>query len=252
MKKLFTAFTLTSTLMVSNLSAVTSQYLESEKNIVSNIENKSKIIENKDNLEEIINLLENSSLEFEIKVIGYLFKNYQEFIKDNQTELLGKNLALVASHIDNKNKVYNESLKLFRKDKEFQIYKAKIEKLIQANSELKNKIQHLIDLTFMEIEAKNSFKALQLLATREDENFKLDSYWYSIDENRENKALFISSKYLEDKEIEEVYKIEDEFSKLLSQNSQIKSSLPKNIFKNVDEYSFNSFNKSFFKRVSFI
>jgi hypothetical protein len=104
----------------------------------------------------------------------------------------------------------------------------------------------------MEIEAKNSFKALQLLATREDENFKLDSYWYSIDENRENKALFISSKYLEDKEIEEVYKIEDEFSKLLSQNSQIKSSLPKNIFKNVDEYSFNSFSKSFFKRVSFI
>lgn len=238
--------------MVSNLSAVTSQYLESEKNIVSNIENKSKIIENKDNLEEIINLLENSSLEFEIKVIGYLFKNYQEFIKDNQTELLGKNLALVASHIDNKNKVYNESLKLFRKDKEFQIYKAKIEKLIQANSELKNKIQYLIDLTFMEIEAKNSFNILQLVASNEDKNFKLDGYWYSIDENRENKALFISSKYLEDREIEEIYKIEDDFSKLLSQNSQIKSSLPKNIFKNVDEYSFNSFNKSFFKRVSFI
>ena len=128
------AFTLTSTLMISNLSAVASEYINCEKEIINQIENKSKIIENKKDLDLLISYLEKSYEEFDLKVMNHLFQNYQELVRENKTTLVGTNLALVASHIDYKNKIYNEAIKFFRKDKEFQSYKIKFNQLVETKT----------------------------------------------------------------------------------------------------------------------
>ncbi len=246
------AFTLTSTLMISNLSAVASEYINCEKEIINQIENKSKIIENKKDLDLLISYLEKSYEEFDLKVMNHLFQNNQELVRENKTTLVGTNLALVASHIDYKNKIYNEAIKFFRKDKEFQSYKIKFNQLVETNNDMKEKIQRLIDLTFMEMEAKNSFKALQLLAFAKNKEFVLDSYWYNVEFDRKDKPLFIASKYVENIDIDQIYEIENSFSEFLKENAIFKSNIPDNILQNVNIYNFNSLKKSIFTRVSFI
>ena len=139
----------------------------------------------------MIDVLKKSDEEFNIKVINFLFSNYQDWVKKGDILKIGNNLALLARHIDNKEKVYKEIIKKLKKDRELIVYNKDFIELNKNNIHMKEKIQNLINLTYMGIEAKNTFKSIQILAKMQNPKLYIDDYWYDIDDKEENKALFL-------------------------------------------------------------
>lgn len=258
MKKVFSSFILAGSLTLSNLSAVTAEYLDSEVNIISSISDKSYVkAQNVEHIESMVLALESSYIEFNDKVINYLYNDMQKLVKDKNSIVIGNSLALVARHISNKEKVLKITQSIFKKDGRLITLNVHINKMLKSNKKLQKRIQELIKIAYMGIEAKNTIKYLETVAHTINEDFKIDEYWYDFDINDdEDKALYISSDFISDiEDIDEMYDIESEMTaelnKMNKMTSDMKSEMEINLPK-VGAYSFDAINKIFFHRVSFV
>lgn len=247
MKKIFSSFVLASTITLSNLSAITSEYITYEKDILTKIENKQYINSHKDVMSEILETLKEADYEFTSKVTVYLFKTNQEWVKSN-SQRVGQNLAVLALHLKDKKKSYKNIQRLFSKDKDLKSLNVKLSELINDLILMETKIQNLIDISYMGIEAKSIFPLVKSIL--EKENIIVDDYWYSLN-IEEDKPLFIISKSVETFNIERISELEDKLNKELKEFAKLKE---KTLFKlpKIDNFNFNSINENFFKRVSFI
>lgn len=247
MKNIFSSLVLASTITLSNLSAMTSQYITYENDIIKKFEDKTYIKSHKDMMLEMLEALKTSDYEFNSKVTTYLFKTNQEWIKSD-SQLVGKNLALIASHLKEKKKSYKNIQRIFTKDKELKTLNITLQELLSNVLEMETKIQNLIDISYMGIEAKNIFPLIKNIL--EEKNINVETYWYSLN-MEENKPLFIISKDIETYDIEKVSKLEYEITNELLNLAMKKKEFLQNLPK-ISNYNFDVINNNFFKRISFI
>lgn len=118
--------------------------------------------------------------------------------------------------------------------------------LEHISKDFQKEIQKFIDISYMEIEAKNHFKALKLIHTE----YHFKDYWYSsTDVYNESIVLFLSL----DNKGEDIFDTEDKLNKELLSLQSLKKDMTKNIeLPSVGGFDFDKMNKTHFTRVSLI
>ena len=253
MKKTLASFVVAGTLTIGNISAVASEYIQNTIDVITQIDSKEKIKKNPSKIAKYIKLLEESDKEFQDKVIPFMMDNYK---KVNSQEF-GGILAKIALTIKDKDNRYDMMIKLFKKDKKLIAYNKKIIELKNNNKIIQEKIQEVINLVFLHIEAKNTFLIAEAVLKEEKINdITLKDYWYTKDFEDDDKALFISIVQEDDIDLDSIYALEDATNEYIIKTAKTKKETYKKLGlvdnPKVDKYSFNAMNKNFFKRVSII
>lgn len=210
MKKTFSAFVLTNTLTLDNLSDVASEYINVETNIIKIISDEIYIRTiNKNKLEQMIQAIESSSIEFESKFVNYIYNNIQNLVKEEKSTIVGSSLALVAKYLFDKEDSLANIQKIFKKDRLLISLNKYIIIMMKNNKELQNKIQELIEVSHIGIEAKSLISFLNFETKKIDKDFKIDDYWYDFNFNKKDNVLYMSSKFVSNLEdINKVYELE--------------------------------------------
>lgn len=253
MKKIVSAFAVTGVLSINNLSAVTSEYITNTIDIITQIDSKEKIKKNYSKIEENILLLEKSDKEFQEKVITFMLENYKEMDYYN----FGQELANIALTLKGRDIRYDVIIDVFKKDRNLITYNKKIIELKNNNKIIKEKIQEVINLVFIHIEAKGTFAiAKNVLETEKTSDILLKDYWYTKDFEDEDKVLFISINQNDNIDLDSIYNLEDKINTLIGKTAEIKKETYEKLRINnnskTGEYSFEAISKSFFKRVSIV
>ncbi len=253
MKKMLSSFVVVGSLTIGNISAVASEYITNTIDVITQFDSKEKIKKNPEKIAEYIDLLVKSDNEFKEKVIPFMLDNYKEL---NSHEF-GEKLANIALYIKGKDHRYDVMVKLFKKDKKLISYNKKILQLKENNKQIKNKIQEVIDLVFLHIEAKGAFDiAKGIILTEKIENITLKDFWYTKDFEEENKVLFISIEQESDIDLDSIYNLEDAINEFVVKTAETKRETLKKLKiaqnSQVDEYNFEALGKTFFKRVSIV
>jgi hypothetical protein len=209
-KKTFSAFVLTNTLTLDNLSDVASEYINVETNIIKIISDEIYIRTiNKNKLEQMIQAIESSSIEFESKFVNYIYNNIQNLVKEEKSTIVGSSLALVAKYLFDKEDSLANIQKIFKKDRLLISLNKYIIIMMKNNKELQNKIQELIEVSHIGIEAKSLISFLNFETKKIDKDFKIDDYWYDFNFNKKDNVLYMSSKFVSNLEdINKVYELE--------------------------------------------
>jgi hypothetical protein len=251
MKKTLVSFVVAGALTIGNISAVASEYITNTVDVITQIDSKEKIKRNPLQIAKYIELLEQSDKEFQDKVIPFMLDNYKKV----NSQDFGGTLGNIALTIKDKDSRYDAMIKLFKKDKDLISYNKKIIQLKNNNKIIKEKIQEIINLVFLHIEAKNTFLIAEAVLKNEKINdITLKDYWYTKDFEDNDKALFISIEQENDINLDSIYALEDATNEYIMKTTEIKkeTSTKLGLGNNpkVDEYSFNVMSKNFFKRVS--
>lgn len=252
MKKTLASFVVAGALTIGNISAVASEYITNTVDVITQIDSKEKIKKNSEQVADCIELLIQSDKEFQDKVIPFMLDNYKKL---NPHEFGGK-LANIALSIKGKDLRYDVMIKLFKKDKKLISYNKKIIELKNNNKIIKDKIQEVINLVFLDIEAKGTFAMAKSILTNEKiTDITLKDYWYTKD-LEEDKALFISIEQEDDINLDSIYSFEDAVNEYINKATEMKKKTMNNLSNvnnaQVDEYSFEAMSKTFFKRVSIV
>lgn len=234
------------------LVAVASEYITNTVDVITQIDSKEKIKKNSEQVADCIELLIQSDKEFQDKVIPFMLDNYKKL---NPHEFGGK-LANIALSIKGKDLRYDVMIKLFKKDKKLISYNKKIIELKNNNKIIKDKIQEVINLVFLDIEAKGTFAMAKSILTNEKiTDITLKDYWYTKD-LEEDKALFISIEQEDDINLDSIYSFEDAVNEYINKAAEMKKKAMNNLSnannEQVEEYSFEAMSKTFFKRVSIV
>lgn len=253
MKKTLASFVVAGTLTIGNISAIASEYIQNTVDVITQIDSKDKIKKNHLQIAKYIELLEQSDKEFQDKVIPFMLDNY----KNVSSHDFGEMLAAIALSIKGKDIRYDIMMKLFTKDKNLISFNKKILVLKNNNKIIKEKIQEVINLVFLHIEAKNIFlMAEAVLKNDKISDITLKDYWYTKDIKDEDKALFISIEQDDNINLDSIYALEDTTNEYIIKTAKTKKETYKKLGllnnPKVNEYSFNAMNKNFFKRVSII
>lgn len=253
MKKMLTSFVITGALTIGNISAVASEYIENTINIITQIDSKEKIKKNSSQISKYLGLLEQSDKEFHEKVISFMLDNYKRL----GSQEFGKQLGNIALAIKGKDIRYDAMLKTLKKDKKLIVHNKKILELRKSNKLIKNKIQEVINLVFLHIEAKGIFDIANAILQSENINdITLKDFFYTSEIENEDKPLFISINQEENINLESIYSLEDEINEYIEKTTHIKkdtySKLGLNSNLKIDEYSFEAMRKSYFKRASIV
>lgn len=253
MKKTLVSFVVAGTLTIGNISAVASEYITNTVDIITQIDSKDKIKKNHLQIAKYIELLEQSDKEFQDNVIPFMLDNYKKVNSQN----FGNTLGSIALAIKGKELRYDVMINVLKKDRELISYNNKIIKLKNNNNLIKEKIQEVINLVFLDIEAKGTFKmAKAILKTNKINDIVLKDYWYTKDFEDNDKALFMSIEQNDNIELDSIYSFEDEMNVYIKKVAKTKNETYKKIGivnnPQVDEYNFNAMNKTFFKRVSIV
>lgn len=251
MKKTLVSFVVAGALTIGNISAVASEYITNTVDVITQIDSKEKIKRNPLQIAKYIELLEQSDKEFQDKVIPFMLDNYKKI----NSQDFGGTLGNIALTIKGKDSRYDAMMKLFKKDKELISYNKKIIELKNNNKIIKEKIQEVINLVFLDIEAKGTFRMAQgILETEKISDITLKDYWYTKDFEDDDKALFISIEQEDDINLDSIYALEDATNEYIMKTAEIKKETSKKLGlvnnPKVNEYSFKAMSKNFFKRVS--
>lgn len=253
MKKTLASFVVAGALTITNISVVASEYITNTVDVITQIDSEEKIKKNSTQIANCIELLIQSDKEFQDKVIPFMLDNYKEL---NSQEFGGK-LADIALAIKGKDLRYEVMIKFFKKDKKLISYNKKIIELKNNNKIIKEKIQEVINLVFLHIEAKGIFEmAKGISATGKIDDILLKDYWYTKDLIEDDKALFISIEQEEDINLDSIYSLEDAINEYIDKTAVMKKETMKKleIVNNaqVNDYNFDVMSKTFFKRVSIV
>lgn len=253
MKKTLASFVVAGTLTIGNISAVASEYIQNTVDVITQIDSKEKIKKDPLQIVNYIKLLEQSDKEFQDKVIPFMLDNY----KNINSQDFGGILANIAHTVKGKDIRYDAMMKLFIKDKKLISNNKKIIELKKNNKIIKEKIQEVINLVFLHIEAKNIFLMAEAVLKNEKINdITLKDYWYTKDFNDDEKALFISIEQENDINLDSIYALEDITNEYIIKTSKTKKETSEKLGlinnPKVDEFSFNAMSKNSFKRVSII
>jgi hypothetical protein len=253
MKKTLSSFVVAGTLTIGNISAVASEYITNTIDVITQIDSKEKIKRNASQIEKCIELIEQSDKEFQDKVITFMLDNYKEL----DSHEFGSELAKIAFAIKGKEARYDVMINIFKKDRELISYNKRIIELKNTNNIIKEKIQEVINLVFLHIEAKGIFNiAKAILSTEKIDDIVLKDFWYIKDLENDDKALFISLEQNDDINLESIYTFEDKINEYIIKTSQTKKEtlnklgIAKKL--QLEEYNFDAFSKTFFKRVSIV
>lgn len=252
MKKTLVSFVVAGALTIGNISAVASEYITNTVDVITQIDSKDKIKRNHLQIARYIELLEQSDKEFQDKVIPFMLDNYKQV----NSQDFGNTLGSIALAIKGKELRYDLMIDVLKKDRELISYNKKIIELKNNNKIIKEEIQKVINLVFLHIEAKGIFEIAKYISeTEKISNITLKDYWYTKDFEDDNKALFISIEQEDNINLDSIYSLEDATNEYIIKTKETKKeTLEKLGFVNsqVDEYSFITMNKNFFKRVSIV
>jgi len=236
---------LVATLSLQALAENTSTYIQEEQKAIAFA--KQCLISTTKNTEisAIFKELQISSKQFNDNVIKFLNSKITDFAKED-SQKTGMLLANLALHNDDKIKFYKEIKKIVKKNKFSKDMKIDLVFLEHMSRDFHKEIQKFIDISYMEIEAKNHFKALKLLHSQ----YQFNDYWYSSsDVYNENIVLFLSLGNIQ----EDIFDIEDKLNTELLSLQSLKRDMTKNIkLPNVGGFDFDKMNKAHFTRVSLI
>lgn len=246
MKNILNSFVISTALTTVSIASVTSDYGNYLKELNSYIDTRENIKNNKYFISENIEKMQKSDEEFYNKVIPFLHKNF----KIIDTNSMGHQLGLIAKAIDTKISSYNNVIKIFKKDKKLQECNKQVLELREKNILIKKEIQTLIDLVFLNIEAKAIYILAEDILKEKDFNFTLNDFWYTHDLEDDNKALFVNIKG--DINLDDIYEFEDDTDKAILKMQKEKQQTLSEIKLNTQQYDFNAISKSFFKRLSVV
>lgn len=236
---------LVATLSLQALADNTSTYIQEEQRVIKSA--KQYLISTTKNTEiaVIFKELQVSSQQFNDNVVKFLNSKITDFAKED-SQKTGMLLANLTLHNDDKIKFYKEIKKIVKKNKFSKDMKADLLLLEHISKDFQKDIQKFIDISYMEIEAKNHFKALKLIHTE----YQFNDYWYtSSDVYNENIVLFLSLDNIE----EDIFDIEDKLNEELLSLQSLKRDMTKNIkLPSVGGFDFDKMNKTHFTRVSLI
>jgi len=236
---------LVATLSLQALADNTSTYIQEEQKAISSA--KQHLISATKNTEIaiIFKELQVSSEQFNNNVVRFLNSKITDFAKED-SQKTGMLLANLALHNDNKIKFYKEIKKIVKKNKFSKEMKADLVLLEHISKDFQKEIQKFIDISYMEIEAKNHFKALKAL----HDEYQFNDYWYtSSDVYNENIVLFLSLENIE----EDIFDVEDKLNEELFSLQNLKKDMTKGIeLPNVGGFDFDKMNRTHFSRVSLI
>ena len=177
----------------------------------------------------LLQMLHDSSETFNTNVIAYLNLNRDTWLQEDSKKF-GQDLANIAQHI-------NEKLGFYKALKKSPLKKNKQAKEILLTLEASSKtmqknIQDNIDYAYMYIDARQSFSMLQSVS-----DVQLDTFWFSEDEETQERTLFVSASTLESEDLEKLFKLEDQLTEALQK---------------IHAFDFNAVSKQHFSRVSFL
>ncbi|MEA3523681.1 MAG: hypothetical protein U9R50_12005 [Campylobacterota bacterium] len=239
------SFALVATLSLQALADNTSIYIQEEQKAIKSA--KQYLISTTKNTEIsiIFKELQVSSEQFNNNVIKFLNSKITDFAKED-SQKTGMLLANLALHNDEKIKFYKEIKKIVKKNKFSKDMKTDLVLLEHISQDFQKEIQKFIDVSYMEIEAKNHFRALKLIHT----GYQFNDYWYSsTDVYSENVVLFLSL----DNKGEDIFDTEDKLNKELLSLQSLKKDMTEDIkLPSVGGFDFDKMNKTHFTRVSLI
>jgi len=244
-KKISFSLSLVATLTLQTFADNSNNYIQEEQNAIQFA--KQLLINHKTNSEIalIFNELIDAYQQFNENVIVFLHSKITDFARED-SQRTGQLLGSLAFHNDEKIKFYKELKKIVKKNKFSKEMKRALVTLEHLSKDFKKEIQIFIDISYMEIEAKNYFKALKVLHTQ----YKFNDYWYSASEVYNDEiVLFLSLDSFDG----DIFDIEDRLnSELLSLKTK-KQQLTEGIaLPNIGGFNFDKMNKSHFTRVSLI
>jgi len=241
-KKFSMSLTLIATLSLHALADNTNEYIDKEQKAIKYA--KEYLVDNHD-VSVIFKELKKSSEQFNDNVIKFLNSKITDFAKED-SQKTGMLLSRLALHNEIKIKFYKELKKIVKKNKFTKNMKENLILLDHLSKDFKKEIQRFIDITYIEIEAKNNFKALEVIFT----GYQFNDYWYSIsDVYLDNMVLFLSL----NNNGEDIFDTEDKLTKELLSFQNLKKDMTKDItLPNIGGFNFDKINKTHFIRVSLI
>lgn len=244
-KKISFSLSLVATLSLQTFSDNTDNYIQEEQSAIKSA--KQLMINNTKNSEIalIFNELIDAYRQFNENVIQFLNSKITDFAKED-SQRTGKLLANLALHNDEKIKFYRELKKIVKTNQFTKEMKHSLVTLEQLSKEFKKEIQRFIDISYMEIEAKNYFKALQVFYSQ----YQFQDYWYSSsDVYNDDIVLFLSLGSFDN----DIFDVEDGLNnKLLSLKAQKQQLIEGIELPNIGGFDFDKLGKSHFSRVSLI
>lgn len=244
-KKISLSLSLVATLSLQIFADNSTSYIQEEQNAIQSI--KRLLIENKKNSEIalIFNEMIDAYQQFNENVIAFLNSKITDFVRED-SQRTGQLLANLALHNDEKIKFYKELKKIVKKNKFSKEMKRDLLTLEHLSRDFKKEIQRFIDISYMEIEAKNYFKALKVLHTE----YTFNDYWYSSNEvYNDDIVLFLSMDSFDD----DIFDIEDILNGEILSLKTKKQELAEGIkLPNIGGFNFDKMSKSHFTRVSLI
>lgn len=207
--------------------------------------------------EYLVNKIENTKIsvifkelrvsleEFNDNVVKFLNSKITDFAKEDSKKT-GMLLANLALHNDSKIQFYKDIQKIVKINKFSKDMKKDLNELKYTSGNFKKEIQKFIDISYIEIEAKNYFKGLKKIHIK----YQFNDYWYSISEvYNESMVLFLSL----NSEQEDIFDIEDKLNETLLSLQNAKKNLTKDIkLPNIGGFDFKKMSKNNFTRVSLI
>jgi len=236
---------LVATLSLEALADNTSMYIQEEQRAIKSAKQYLIAATKNTEISAVFKELKVSSEQFNDNVVKFLNSKITDFAKED-SQKTGMLLANLSLHNDDKIKFYKEIKKIVKKNNFSKDMKEDLVLLEHISKNFQKEIQKFIDISYMEIEAKNHFKALKLIHTE----YQFKDYWYSsTDVYNESIVLFLSL----DNNGEDIFDTEDKLNKELLSLQSLKKDMTKNIeLPNVGGFDFDKMNKTHFTRVSLI
>jgi len=242
---LLTSFSLIATLALSDLEANTQTFLSHKQELIRSIQDQISIKAPYKSIQPILNDMQTAHEEFNKKVVAFLNRHIVDFVQED-VQKTGFLLANIAKNNEETSMLYQELKRLVKKRLLPKEAKKDIILLENSANQLKKEIQYFINISYMEIEAKNFFKVLKV----SHENYSFNSYWYDTDDlRRDEKVLYVSLDYKDD----DIFDVEDNLNATFQHFKDNKQSMAKGLkIPDISGFSFADVSKVQFQRVSII
>ena len=159
----------TATLSVNVFSDTVKHFTKADAQLVGELYKNAKE-KNTDNALLALNQLEESNKILFDAILLHIKNNISNWIRED-AHIAGEALAMLAVHIDNKKKRYEEIKRALKDTKSTKESQDKILELIRQNNLMKNFIQEMIDVAYVCIDAKTTFMFLATTAKTEQNIF---------------------------------------------------------------------------------
>jgi len=233
------------TLSVGSFSDTVKHFTKADAQLVDELYSNAKE-KNIDNALLTLNQLEESNKILFDAILLHIKNNISNWIRED-AQKAGEALAMLALHIDNKKKRYEEIKRALKNTKSTRESQDKILELIRQNNSMKNFIQQAVDIAYVCIDAKTTFMFLATTA-KAKQDIVIDDYWINPFEN-DHETLFLVSTQVARLDIDKIFDIEDNLNTALIWKN---SNQPKIKFPETDGYNFGGIGKPHFKNISFI